>query len=297
MTTTNTLALGLLRWLGHQDWVEYGVRDRMIRRLCNPDVVAPHDFEVNFFGVKYKGNLSCYLDWVVYFYGAYEKYELLLLRDLVKDKARPVFIDIGANVGQHSLFMSRYCERIHAFEPYEPVRRKLEINIRRNGIRNIVVHNVGLGHEDCALDFFAPKSRNTGTGTFVSSYATDSHECMGKMRVVGGDGCVSGCGLDKLDLIKIDVEGFERNVLMGLRNTLRKYRPVVFMEFSTETKRSFQGEREMMSMLPENYLVKSIQTCRPCCKYFSRPGYRYVDFDFSVSGGNLVFVPCEEAGT
>lgn len=291
MTSTNTLVLGLLQLLGHQDWIRYGVRDRVIRSFCNPDVVDPHDYEVDFFGLKYKGNLSCYLDWVVYFYGAYEKYELLLLRDLVKDKATPVFIDIGANVGQHSLFMSQYCDRIHAFEPYEPVRRQLELKIQHNGISNIVVHNVGLGHKDCQLDYFAPKGHNTGTGSFVPSHATDNNEFIGTLEVVTADGYISKLGLDKLDLIKIDVEGFEKNALMGMRDTLREYRPIVFMEFSTETKRSFQGQDEMMSMLPENYSVKSVLTYRPYCVFFSKPGYSYVDFNFNVSGGNLVFFP------
>jgi len=291
MTSTNTLALRLLQFLGHQDWIRYGVRNRIIRSFCNPDIVGSYNFEVDFFGLKYRGNLSCYLDWVVYFYGAYEKYELLLLRDLLKGKARPVFIDIGANVGQHSLFMSQYCDRIHAFEPYEFVRRQLDLKIQHNGISNIVLHNVGLGHKDCELEYFAPKGHNTGTGSFVPSHEIDNNQFIGKLQVVNGDAYISKLRLDRLDLIKIDVEGFEKNVLMGIRDTLLKYRPIVFMEFSTETKRSFQGEDEMMSMLPANYSVKSVQTYRPCCLLFSKPGYSYVDFNFNVSSGNLVFFP------
>jgi len=231
---------------------------------------------------------------MVYFYGAYQKYELFCLRDLLKNRARPVCFDIGANVGQHSLFLSRYCDRVHAFEPYELVRRQLELKIRHNDISNIVVHDVGLGQQDSQLDYFAPRGCNTGTGSFVPSYATDNNRLIGKLQVVDADRYISGLGLAKIDLIKIDVEGYEKNVLLGLKDTLREYRPVLFMEFSAETKHSFQGEDEMMSMLPSNYGIKRVLTNRPRFAVLANPGYTFSHFDFDVSGGNIVLSPSDQ---
>ena len=230
------------------------------------------------------------MDWGLYFYGACEKYELFLLRDLVQDKAGAIFLDVGANIGQHSLFMSQYCDVVHSFEPYEPVRRQLDSQIDYNAINNIIVHGVGLGHTDCDMEFFAPKGANTGTGSFVPSHARDNNEFIGKLRVVNGDAYISRLGLKKIDLIKIDVEGFEKAVLIGLRDTLIEYRPIVFLEFSSETKRSFESEDEMMSLLP-GYSAKKVQTNRPYCIFFNKPGYSYGEFNFNISGGNLVFFP------
>ena len=285
------LLLGLLQLLGHQDWIRYGIRDRIICIFYKPGI--SHDFEVNFFGFRYKGNLNSYLDWVIYFYGAYEKYELFLLRDLIQNKSRSIFIDIGSNVGQHSLFMSKYCSCIHAFEPYEPVRRQLEFNIRHNGISNIVVHNVGLGDKDCELDYFMPTGSNTGTGSFVTLYAKDNNKFFGKLPVVNADNYISKLRLEKLDLIKIDVEGFEKNVLIGLKDTIFEYRPIIFMEFSTQTRNSLSNSNELMSMLPKNYNIKKVQTSKPFFFFFNKPGYRYVDFNSNVSYCNLLLFPQE----
>ena len=276
-----------LRLLGHQDWIRYGVRDRILRHFRNPDTVNPSDFEVEFFGVKYAGNLACYLDWVVYFYGAYEKQELFVLRDLMEDSDRPVFIDVGANVGQHSLFMSGYCEQVHAFEPYEPVRRSLADKIRRNDLRNIFVHDIGLGERDGEYDFFVPNGPNSGTGSFVSSHETDASERK-KLSIANGDTYLAGLHLERIDLIKIDVEGFEKSVLTGLKDTLDRHRPGVVMEFSDETKRSFSGEDELRSLFPEGYEIRRIESSRPFCGVFNRPGYRLVDFEFDVPEANLL---------
>jgi len=54
-----------------------------------------------------------------------------------------VFLDIGANTGQHSLFMSRHAKEIHAFEPWAPVLIKLRRHIEINRLKNVVVHPSG----------------------------------------------------------------------------------------------------------------------------------------------------------
>ena len=115
------IPLSLLRLFGHMDWIAFGIRDRIIRYFANPETVAGTEFETNFFGLTYRGKLNAFIDWSVFFYGAYEKEILFLMRDLVKDKQNQIFIDVGAYVGHHSLFMSKFCSEVHAFEPYDRV--------------------------------------------------------------------------------------------------------------------------------------------------------------------------------
>ena len=259
MVIQNRILLDLLRVWGRQDWIRYGVRDRTLR----------------------------------FFYGAYEKQELYLLRDLVAGRSDPVFVDIGANVGQHSLFMSRYCKQVHAFEPYEPVLTSLTDKIGDNQIRNIQVHALAIGEKDEWLDFFAPHGPNRGTGSFSASHATDNNERIGQLRVVNGDSYFERLGLERVDLIKIDVEGFEKSVLKGLNRTLRTSRPSLFVEFSEETRRSFTGRDELIGLLPADYAIYGVATNKDVAVVLNRAAYRLTTFNFEAPGGNILLQPAE----
>lgn len=230
------VTLNFLRLFGHLDWLAFGIRDRIIRYFVNPDTVEGKEFETDFFGLKYQGNLNTFIDWSVYFYGAYEKGILYLMRDIVNEKQNPIFIDVGANVGHHSLFMSKFSREVHSFEPYDRVKDILISKLLYNKCSIIIVHNVGLGAKNEFLDFYAPAGRNIGTGSFMAEHAEDNNIKLGKLEIVEGDLYISNLNLKRVDLIKIDVEGFEKYVLLGLRDTLEKYRPFVVMEYSRVTR-------------------------------------------------------------
>src|SRR5208337_2323840 len=206
-----------MRFLGHQHWLKFGLRDRIIRYFANPDTMNSWEYETDFFGLKYKGNLNTFIDWSVYFYGAYEREVLFFLRDLLRNIVDPVFLDVGANVGQHSIIMSKFCHQVHAFEPYEKVRNLLLEKIDLNHISNIIVHDVGLGERDEYLDYYAPIGVNIGTGSFLAEHASNNNRLLGKLRLVKGDDYLANLNLNRVDLIKIDVEGFEKFVLSGLK--------------------------------------------------------------------------------
>ena len=73
-----------MRLLGHQNWLRFGIRDRIIRYFVNPDTINSWEYETDFFGLSYKGNLNTFLDWFVYFYGAYEKEVLFFFTGLTE---------------------------------------------------------------------------------------------------------------------------------------------------------------------------------------------------------------------
>ena len=286
--------LTLLRFLGHQDWIRFGVRDRIIRFFPGASKPGSQEFEIDFFKMRYKGNLNNLIDWTVCFYGAYEKQQLLLLREIVRNIDEPVFIDVGANIGQHSLFMSRFCSQVHSFEPYEPVRKLLEEKITINNIDNVTIHGFGLGSENDELTFYAPKSDNTGTGSFLSSHTPDNNVPIGKLTVINGDEYIAELNPPKIDLIKIDVEGFEKDVLIGLEQSLRRYRPVILMEFNESTRERFENQDEFISLLPENYKVSDVICNRHWGIFFNRPGCQLPEFDFTrhrKEGENILLQP------
>jgi FkbM family methyltransferase len=280
----------LIRLIAQQGWIRYGIRDKIIRGYCDPDRVGPHDFEVDYFGFRYKGNLNSFLDWSVYFYGAYEKEYLFFLKDLIKDTTAPVFVDVGANVGCHSLFMSKYCKEVHSFEPNPEVRSKLEEKIRTNSVTNVYVHGVGLGQKHEDLPFFSPKGANQGTGSFIAEHS-ENNLAGPVLKVVAADEYIASLKLNKVDLIKIDVEGFEKHVLIGLRETMCKYRPKLTVEYSRTTMKSLSNLRELMDILPPGYQVKRIVCNRSQMLLFNSQQCRLVDFDFAVPGGDLLISP------
>src|ERR1700732_5261936 len=67
--------LRLLRWLGRQNSIPRG-QNKLLRLGCNPDTCEPYGFEVDFFGLRYQGDLSEFLDWSVFMYGSYAYSEL-----------------------------------------------------------------------------------------------------------------------------------------------------------------------------------------------------------------------------
>jgi len=134
------------------------------------------DFSADLFGLSYEGNTSNYIDNQIFFHGAYEKPVLFLLRDVMSNHSsgKGVFLDIGANTGQHSLFMSRYASQIHAFEPYPPVLERFRKLVEKNRLKNIVIHPVGLGNDNSKLPFYRPPDNNLGTGSFVDGFKKDN---------------------------------------------------------------------------------------------------------------------------
>ena len=98
------------RLIGTARWIRWGIRYKIFTFL------KPIDFEfaVPFYGRTYRGNLNNFIDRAVYFFGAYEREVMEYMGSLIMSDS--VVLDIGANVGHHSLFFSTKAKEVHAFE-------------------------------------------------------------------------------------------------------------------------------------------------------------------------------------
>jgi FkbM family methyltransferase len=273
----------LLRLFGHARWISEGLRFRIINFLYGAEYSGPDPFEVDFFGLKYPGSLDSLLDWTVYFFGAYEKENLFLLRDLLVNSADRVFLDVGANVGIFSLFLSKFAAQVHSFEPWQTVRNALNQKIEINGITNITVHPVALGAGSQRLPFYSPRGSNLGTGSFSRYHATDRNRLLGELEIANGDDYLRSHDISKVDLIKVDVEGWEKHVLLGLRNTLIQFSPIVFLEISETTLATFRDLSEFWKCVPPSYQASYVT--------FGRTGVKYTPFDCRRPGNVLLRVP------
>jgi|SRR5579875_192761 len=166
--------------------------------------------------------------------GLYEPGLLLSLKRLLSPGG--VFFDIGANVGFLSLFAARIVGQtgvVHAFEPSPREFSRLQRNIDLNGMGNIILTvQCALGNRNEELALHVAEERYSGLNTlgdryFYSKAQTDD---VVNVSVRTLDDYVDEMKLHRLDLIKVDAEGWEARVLEGGAKTLSRYRPTLLIE-------------------------------------------------------------------
>jgi hypothetical protein len=114
------------------------------------------------------------------------------------------------------------------------------------------VFPVGLGSADAALEYF-PGIANNGTGSFVSGFHAGNAPAGTTLTVVEGDAFMRSQAIERIDLIKIDVEGFEREVLKGLQHTLDAMSPAIFLEVSQQWMLEAGSVDRFLALFPPGY--------------------------------------------
>jgi FkbM family methyltransferase len=152
--------------------------------------------------------------------GCYEKFGAILEKgDFV--------IDAGANVGTFSIVSStRVGEsgKIFSFEPLDEVISVLEENITNNNCKNIVIEKNILGEKNKEIDFFYNLNYNYNASSVKIKKDGDK---VIKLKQITLDEYVLGNKIEKIDFLKADIEGSERDLLKGSENTIKKYKPKI----------------------------------------------------------------------
>ena len=243
----------------NQTWRKF-----LYRQLRRNGKTPDYAFSKDFYGLKYKGNLNNNIDANVFFYGAFEKPLLFFLRDtlnaLITETPKAIFMDIGANVGHHSIFLSKYASQVLAFEPYPKVNMQFKQQIAHNNISNIQIFETGLSDRRETLNYYAPTGNNEGIGSFDESSIGKGNTNYGKLELQEGDQVIESDSWKNIKLIKIDVEGFEKKVIKGLSRTIEEERPVIVCEITYGQQLSFGSIEELSSYLPQNYEILTFNT-------------------------------------
>jgi FkbM family methyltransferase len=290
------------KFLWQQTWFSPRYGKALYKKICAEDSAPSFPFSTDFFGLKYQGNLNNSIEFNIYYYGAFEKPLLYFLRDTLQNlpEKDSVFCDIGANIGQHSLFMCKYAREVHAFEPFQLVSDSLRKQIELNQIENIHIHDVGLSNDNEQKTFFAPTGRNQGIGSFDASTVTKGNQPIGELTLVRGDDFFQKMQLSSIALMKIDVEGFEKLALKGLQQTLGDNRPIVVCEITYGKDLSFTGLEEIKQHLPADYELFTFDTRKADGSKARRRGakakrtgcYQLIPFDFRLTLGQDDIVAC-----
>lgn len=162
----------------------------------------------------------------------YENEILNGMCEMVSDKDG-IVLDVGANIGNHSLFFANRFSKVIAFEPVPSNCWIVKSNLYLNNKKNLVLIEKGLSSKNIKMAVDATNPKNTNN---VVSEISEALEDQTVIDVVIGDEEVRKLALDKkIVLIKIDVEGHEPDVVEGLRETIKSDMPTIFWEaFSRE---------------------------------------------------------------
>jgi FkbM family methyltransferase len=149
-----------------------------------------------------------------------------------------VVYDIGAFHGMLTLWFARQANQVISYEPVAQNRARLLENISLNGIQNVTVRDVALGGGAGAAVMRVDPLMPGGSKVVVEENGAQDpgwEPAKGRVRVTTLDQDIEERGLPAPTFVKIDVEGFELDVLRGATQTLARARPSLFIEIHGET--------------------------------------------------------------
>jgi len=147
-----------------------------------------------------------------------------------------VAYDVGANIGLVTLFLARSVGEqglVIAFEPTPPNAERLMENVQLNKLSNVRLYRVALGDTEAVIKIaHCPDSPGIATlrEDLAQGYRRRYSLQEFQVEVVPLDTLVARESLPFPDFLKIDIEGYEYPMLLGARETIRRARPIIFVE-------------------------------------------------------------------
>jgi FkbM family methyltransferase len=203
----------------------------------------------NRYGVNYRLDISDYQNWLLYFYCKTDS-SFGLLSYL---KSGDIILDMGGNIGQTAMMMAKTAGeqcKVYSFEPFPDTYSKFVANLKLNPSleKRVVITHCALGDTPSMLQMYKDCESNSGSNRIVTSKAVEKE--MVQVPVSTIDIFAKENNLTKIDFIKIDVEGFEMNVLKGAAITLQSLKPQLFIELNDGSlKEQGSSAEELLSFL------------------------------------------------
>lgn len=173
--------------------------------------------------------------------GQWMHHEVRLLTSLLS--AGDVVVDAGANIGGFTLPFAKTVGAfganglVHAFEPFRLLFQCLNANIMANGLANVMTYQAGLGNKAEMTQLRQPNLNAISNPSKMHVVAEVASELM--VRTAGEEEPVKVMRLDDVAfgargpvLIKVDVESMELPMMQGAERTLKRYRPLLYIEDS-----------------------------------------------------------------
>ncbi|WP_315808894.1 FkbM family methyltransferase [Pseudomonas sp. C9-3] len=193
----------------------------------------------------------------IFWVGYYNREIVALLDRLIKPGM--VFLDVGANIGEITLVAAKRTRefgRVISFEPMSSIASQLEEHLRRNSLSWVSVARVGLSDhtgEANIYDACANEDANEPNHGLGSLYAAKADaKPVQTIQLMTLDEYLRAHPVERLDIIKIDIEGAELPCLKGAQETLSQFKPQIIIELQVETSRAAGYEQtDILNLLEE----------------------------------------------
>lgn len=182
-----------------------------------------------------KINTSWTMGFSIFWSGFHELRELLFLHKFLKPEM--VLVDAGANMGEYSLFAAKRLTqgRVLAFEPLPKMLNLLNENIRLNNFSTIRVFPYGLSDREGVLPFHELDEQNGNEGLSTFYPGTKKVKDVIEAPLKSFDAEFESYEVDRIDFVKLDIEGGELSALRGMKKSLEKFNPLVLVEINEAT--------------------------------------------------------------
>lgn len=224
---------------------------------------------------KIKCDTNTWIGAKVAFTGDYEPNLKKVFRDHIRQG--DCVLDIGANIGLHTLYFSELVGtsgQVVAFEPVPSNFRKLEANIELNNYQNINPVPVALSNRNEKIQIAADEgSTNPGAYNLFDQSGNTVIDCKIGDEVVRDQ---------RVHFIKIDVEGYESFVIEGLTETIKKNKPKIVFEYDLNYQRKTGlPDNHIFDLLKDQYVFFSIHTSK----------IQKLENLENISGSNILAIP------
>jgi FkbM family methyltransferase len=170
----------------------------------------------------------------LYYFGEYESGMLFIFKRFLSKN--DIVLDVGANIGFISLVVANFVGDgglVYAFEPHPEIYQILEENIDINSLKNICPMNIALGSKLSKAKIYEHLNINRASASLFRTKNIDEEESKWQTKVTTIDLLIEKRKIKIPKLIKIDVEGFELEVIKGAKKLLSSQRaPALCIEFS-----------------------------------------------------------------
>lgn len=224
--------------------------------------------------IRMELDITEYLQAYLYLFGNYESQTIKFLKKYIH-KGNYIF-DVGANIGYMSLLFSKFTGpegKIFAFEPETNNFSMLQKNILLNNVNNIFSYKVACSENEEELKLYLSEGINKGQHTLLKVH--QENEQFEIVKTIKLDDFFALNHLDRIDLIKIDVEGAELEVLKGMDSILTNYAPILVIE------------------VVSSILAKRNLTAKDFCLFLKK--YNYHPYKIRKSG-NIVELKIDDIG-
>jgi len=168
-----------------------------------------------------------------------------------------VCFDVGANIGYYTLLESKMVGdegKVIAIEPSPINFKQLQKNIQNEKAKNVELYQIAGGDQNSTIKFLLDPHSN------LSRIISNEEKVREKGEIVDVpmkklDSFLEASTIKTLDFIRMDVEGYEFNILEGMRNSIKKFRPAIQMEVHTRILGYEKTQKLLEWFMSEKYEV------------------------------------------